>query len=124
MNYRCACNCGEGVAHRDGCDGIVRPERTGIRIHIPYENIKLDLDSIELASARVSEEAHELRLRAIRLKRALEAREEAIAAHELALREFMRSRDTFAAARSDLAHAEAGYVLTELKDRPLPKDKP
>ncbi len=119
----CACGVGEGQKHRDGCDGVVRQtyKRTGLRVKLHEPPYHLDLDSFEVAAERVSSNAHELRLSAMRLKHACEERERANAAHEVAMRDFNAARIAYERSRSDMSFVEAGNVLGELKAVSLPE---
>lgn len=95
--------------------------RTGLRVKLHEPPYHLDLDSFEIAAERVASSAHELRLASARLKHAAEERERACRAHDAAMRDFRSALVAYERSRGDMAHVEAGNVLSELKALPLPE---
>lgn len=117
---RCKCDAGEGVAHRDGCDGTIQTVRTGLRVRLS-SGPPIDLDSMEIVSERASSTGHVLRMATGRLKRAAEDRELAQRRHTIAMRDWEAARSAYEIAQGQWTHVSRGGLLDEVKAQALPE---
>jgi hypothetical protein len=98
--------------------------RTGILLRQPEDGRRLDIDSFEIAAARVAAAAESLRRAAALLKAAAEERDEVCRKHRAAIECFQDARRHYDIARQELSTVERGDVLPEVKALPLPPESP